>query len=230
MISTSSNNTQKDHYITHLHRWVFLFYVVFISMKIIITERQQNLLTEKISEDKLRDFCYKIWDKQKEKGEEPHIDDIIYQVSGVEKNTREDFTRIRPIWYEYNGGYMELFNRMKDDILGKTFNVQDSNGNFNTDIRVVNVEPPIKRSYDTVDIYCDVDHNGTMDFTMWDDETDEEYEINDTIDAAYQEALSNYVGGDLTDSVNHYVYEFLNKKLEKYGLPIDVEIDLTEFN
>jgi hypothetical protein len=198
-------------------------------MKIIITERQQNLITENISEDRLRDFCYKIWDKQKEKGEEPHLDDIIYQVTGIEKDSKEDMNIIRPIWYEYNGGYDELFNGMKDEILGKTFNVQNPNGNFNTDIRVVEVKPPIKRSYNTVDIYCDVDIFGTMGFTMWDDETDEEHQMNDTIDVVYQEALGNYDTGDLMDSVNHYVFEFLSKKLEKYGLPIDVEIDLKEF-
>ena len=198
-------------------------------MKIIITERQQNLITENISEDRLRDFCYKIWDKQKEKGEEPHLDDIIYQVTGIEKDSKEDMDIIRPIWYEYNGGYDVLFNGMKDEILGKTFNVQNPNGNFNTDIRVVEVKPPIKRSYNTVDIYCDVDIFGTMDFTMWDDETDEEHQMNDTIDVVYQEALGNYDTGDLMDSVNHYVFEFLSKKLEKYGLPIDVEIDLKEF-
>jgi hypothetical protein len=198
-------------------------------MKIIITERQQNLITENISEDRLRDFCYKIWDKQKEKGEEPHLDDIIYQVTGIEEDSKEDMDIIRPIWYEYNGGYDVLFNGMKDEILGKTFNVQNPNGNFNTDIRVVEVKPPIKRSYNTVDIYCDVDIFGTMDFTMWDDETDEEHQMNDTIDVVYQEALGNYDTGDLMDSVNHYVFEFLSKKLEKYGLPIDVEIDLKEF-
>jgi hypothetical protein len=198
-------------------------------MKIIITERQQNLIAENISEDRLRDFCYKIWDKQKEKGEEPHLDDIIYQVTGIEEDSKEDMDIIRPIWYEYNGGYDVLFNEMKDEILGKTFNVQNPNGNFNTDIRVVEVKPPIKRSYNTVDIYCDVDIFGTMDFTMWDDETDEEHQMNDTIDVVYQEALGNYDTGDLMDSVNHYVFEFLSKKLEKYGLPIDVEIDLKEF-
>lgn len=199
-------------------------------MKIIISERQQNLITEKISEDKLRDFCYKIWNKQKEKGEEPYIDDIIYQVSEVEKNTREDYSRIRPIWYEYNGGVRNLFNRLRDDIMGKTFNVQDPEVNFNANIQIVDVEPAIKQSYDTVEIYCDVDPNGTMDFYTYDDETDEEYETNDTIDAAYQDALSNYVVRDLISNVNYYVYTFLNKKLEKYGLVIDTEIDLKEFN
>ena len=65
-------------------------------MKIIITEGQYNML----SEENLRKFCYTIWDKQKKKGEEPHMDDVIYDVTGIRKNTMDDFVIIRPIWYE----------------------------------------------------------------------------------------------------------------------------------
>ena len=64
---------------------------------------------------------------------------------------------------------------------------------------------------------------------MFDDETDEEMMVNDTIDAAYMEALSAYETGDLTSAINYHVYDFFYKKLEKYGIPIDTEIELVDF-
>ena len=42
-------------------------------MKIIITEKQYNKLTE----EKLQKFCYSIWNRQKKEGEEPHLDDVM---------------------------------------------------------------------------------------------------------------------------------------------------------
>jgi hypothetical protein len=33
-------------------------------MKIILTERQQNLITENLTDENLRKFCYQIWNKQ----------------------------------------------------------------------------------------------------------------------------------------------------------------------
>jgi hypothetical protein len=54
-------------------------------MKIIITERQQNLISENMTEENLRKFCYSIWDKQKKMGEQPHLDDIIYDISVIKK-------------------------------------------------------------------------------------------------------------------------------------------------
>ncbi len=46
-------------------------------MKIIITEKQYNKLTE----DKLQKLCYTVWNQQKKRGEEPYIDDIISDIS-----------------------------------------------------------------------------------------------------------------------------------------------------
>jgi hypothetical protein len=78
-------------------------------MKYVITENQHKMMTE----ENIRKLCYAIWDKQKKKGEEPNLDDVIYDITGVKKNTREDLDTIRPLWYEYNGGYDMLFEKLK---------------------------------------------------------------------------------------------------------------------
>jgi len=68
-----------------------------------------------------------------------------------------------------------------------------------------------------------------MNFFMYDEDTDTEIEVNDTIEAAYFEALSNYESGDLQGYLRGEVFTFLLNKLEKYGIPIDVVVDLKEF-
>ena len=192
-------------------------------MKIIITEQQYSML----SEENLRKFCYAIWDKQKKKGEEPHMDDVIYDVTGIIKNTMDDFVIIRPIWYEYNGGFMNIFKRMKNEIEGKTFQIVDGFGNLNTKIIISNVDSyGVDDSSVGADISVDVDSNGTMDYFMYDEGTDNEIEVNDTIDSAYHEALANYESSDLFGYLRGEAFTFLINKLEKYGIPIDVDVDL----
>ena len=193
-------------------------------MKILITERQQNLISENLTEENLRKFCYKIWDKQKKMGEEPYLDDIIYDISDIKKETRYDYDIIRPIWYEYNGGYEVLENKIKNEIDTKEYKLIEPEFNLETKIKVVNLE----RTGDFIEIMVDVDPRGTIDFHGWDEETEEEYMVNDTIDAAYQEALGNYETGDLMGGIRAVVYDFFYNLLEKYGVPIDVEIDLEE--
>lgn len=193
-------------------------------MKIIITERQQNLISENLTEENLRKFCYKIWDKQKKMGEEPYLDDIIYDISDIKKETRYDYDIIRPIWYEYNGGYEVLENKIKNEIDTKEYKLIEPEFNLETKIKVVHLE----RTGQFIEIMVDVDPRGTIDFHGWDEETEEEYMVNDTIDAAYQEALSNYETGDLMGGIRAVVYDFFYNLLEKYGVPIDVDIDLEE--
>jgi hypothetical protein len=195
-------------------------------MKIIITEQQYSML----SEENLRKFCYAVWDKQKKKGEEPHMDEVIYDVTGIRKNSTDDFEIIRPIWYEYNGGFMNIFKRMKNEIEGKTFQIVDGFGNLNTKIRISNVGSyGVDDSSVGADISVDVDSNGTMNFYMYEEGTDNEIEVNDTIDAAYYEALANYESSDLFGYLRGEAFTFLINKLEKYGIPIDVDVDLKEF-
>jgi len=194
-------------------------------MKIMITEKQYNRLTE----ENLQKFCYSVWNRQKKMGEEPYIDDIIYDITDIRKNTNEDFQVIRPLWYKYNGGFNNLFKKLKNEIDDQIFNIKDDFGNLDTKIEVVDVNQFGRLGEDFgVDIFVNVDDQGTMNFNMYEEETDREIEINDTIEAAYIEAQSNYETSDLLGYLRSEVYDFFYKKLEKYGIPIDVDVDLTK--
>ena len=195
-------------------------------MKIIITEKQYNKLTE----DKLQKLCYTVWNQQKKRGEEPYIDDIIYDITDIRKNTNEDFQIIRPIWYRYNGGFNNLFEKLKNEIDEKIFDLTSDWGNLDTRIEVIDVSQFGRLGEDFgVDIFVNVDPNGTMDFQMYEEGTDNEIQVNDTIEAAYFEAQSNYESSDLLGYLRGEVYSLFYEKLEKYGIPIDVDVDLKEF-
>ena len=195
-------------------------------MKIIITEKQYNKLTE----DKLQKLCYTVWNQQKKRGEEPNIDDVIYDISGIGKNTNEDFQVIRPIWYRYNGGFNNLFEKLKKEIDGKIFDLETDWGNVDTRVQVIEVSQfgRLGEGYG-VDIFVNVDPYGTMDYYMYEEGTDNEIEVNDTIDAAYHEATLNYETSDLLGFLRGEVYSLFYEKLEKYGIPIDVNLDIKEF-
>jgi hypothetical protein len=195
-------------------------------MKIIITEKQYNKLTE----DKLQKLCYTVWNQQKKRGEEPHIDDIIYDITDIRKNSNEDFQIIRPIWYRYNGGFNNLFEKLKNEIDEKIFDLTSDWGNLDTRVQVINVSQFGRLGEDYgVDIFANIDEQGTMDFQMFEEGTDNEIQVNDTIEAAYFEAQSNYESSDLLGYLRGEVYDLFYKKLEKYGIPIDVDVDLKEF-
>jgi hypothetical protein len=195
-------------------------------MKIIITEKQYNKLTE----DKLQKLCYTVWNQQKKRGEEPHIDDIIYDITDIRKNSNEDFQIIRPIWYRYNGGFDNLFEKLKNEIDEKIFDLTSDWGNLDTRIEVIDVSQFGRLGENFgVDIFVNVDPNGTMDFQMFEEGTDNEIQVNDTIEAAYFEAQSNYESSDLLGYLRGEVYDLFYKKLEKYGIPIDVDVDLKQF-
>jgi len=195
-------------------------------MKIIITEKQYNKLTE----ENLQKFCYSVWNRQKKEGEEPNLDDVIYDVTDIRKNSNEDFQVIRPIWYRYNGGFNNLFEKLKNEIDEKTFDLKSDWGNLDTRIIVIDVSQFGRLGEDFgVDIFVNVDDQGTMDFQMYEEGTDNEIQVNDTIEAAYFEAQSNYEGSDLLGYLRGEVYDLFYNKLEKYGIPIDVDLDLKEF-
>ena len=190
-------------------------------MKYVITENQHKIM----SEENIRKLCYAIWDKQKKKGEEPNLDDVIYDITGIKKNTREDYDTIRPLWYEYNGGYDVLFEKLKDEIDTKEYKLVEGEFDLETTIKVVHLD--VSGTH-WVEIMVDVDPRGTIEFHGWNEETEEEYVVNDTIDAAYHEALLNYEGADFQGMIRSSVYDFFYDLLEKYGIPIDVDIDLKE--
>jgi hypothetical protein len=193
-------------------------------MKIIISERQQRLITENMTEENIFRLCYTIWDKQRKMGEEPNLDDVIYDITGIKKNTREDYDTIRPIWYEYNGGFDTLFEKLKDEIDTKEYKLVEAEFDLETKIKVVHLD----RQGQFVEIMVDVDPRGTIKFHGWDEENEEEYVVNDTIDAAYHESLLNYEGADFQGMIRSSVYDLFYNLLEKYGIPIDVDIDLQE--
>ena len=205
-------------------------------MKIIISERQQRLITENMTEENIFRLCYTIWDKQRKMGEEPNLDDVIYDITGIKKNTREDYDTIRPIWYEYNGGFDTLFEKLKDEIDTKEYKLVEAEFDLETKIKVVHIDrqksikfcefPFVQGQF--VEIMVDVDPRGTIKFHGWDEENEEEYVVNDTIDAAYHEALLNYEGSDFQEMIRSSVYDLFYNLLEKYGIPIDVDIDLKE--
>jgi hypothetical protein len=194
-------------------------------MKIIITEKQYNKLTE----EKLQKFCYSVWNRQKKEGEEPHLDDVIYDITDIRKNSNEDFQVIRPIWYRYNGGFNNLFEKLKNEIDEKIFDLTSDWGNLDTRIKVIDVGQFGRLGENFgVDIFVYVDDQGTVNFNMYEEGTDNEIEVNDTIEAAYFEAQSNYDSADLLGYLRGEVYDLFYKKLEKYGIPIDVDVDLKE--
>ncbi len=197
-------------------------------MKVIISEIQQNLLTEKFTEENLRKLCYQIWDRQKNMGQDPYIDDVIYDVSGIVKNTLEDYYTIRPIWYRYNGGLNKLYKKLREEVLGKTFRVVFSNINLDTNVKVVDVDLAMSNhlKYYVVDLICDVDDQGTIDYEIYDDETDTYSPEIITIEGAYFESMVTYESGELKGTINHYCYEFFYELLEKYGIAIDLDVEL----
>ena len=191
-------------------------------MNIIITESQYNIL----SENNIKKLCYAVWNKQKKMGEDPNLDDMIYSISGIKKNTREDYDTIRPLWYDYNGGSEVLFKKLKDEIDAKEYKLTEAEFDLETTMKVVHLdfERPI------LEIMVDVDPRGTIRFQGWNEDTDEEYVVNDTIDAAYHESLLNYEGADFQGMIRSSVYDFFYDLLEKYGIPIDVDIHLQEIH
>ena len=184
-----------------------------------------------MTEENLRKFCYKVWDKQKKMGEEPYLDDVIYDILDVHKNTYRDFEEIRPIWYEYNGGFDVLFNKVENEILGKTFILNDEAMGLKTKFRVEELEFNTYTSFPTkfINIVCEVDKNGMIQYETYGDENDQVIQNTDTIEQAMyeleydQEDLLNYLKGE--------IYEVLKPVTDKkYGVPVNIEIELVDFN
>ena len=197
-------------------------------MKIIITERQKNLITENMTEENLRKLCYKIWGKQKKMGEEPHLDDIIYDISGIKKNTTEDLTTIRPIWYKYNGGFNNLYEKLKEEVLGNTFDIVVDEIDLNTRVKVVDVTNIAMDGYkyNIANLAIDIDGNGTISYEFIDPETEEQSMVNGRLWDALYEAQEFYETGEFFDMLNYHCYGYFYKLLEKYGIPINVEVEL----
>lgn len=197
-------------------------------MKIIITERQQNLISENMTEENLRRFCYSVWNKQKKMGEKPHLDDVIYDISGIKKNTTEDFTTIRPIWYRYNGGFKNLYEKLKEEVLDNTFRLVVPEIDLDTKVKVIDINLTSGQGYkyDVANLAIDIDGNGTISYYFLDPETEEQSLVNGSLWDALFEAQEAYETGDFFGGLNYHCYNFFYDLLEKYGIPIDVEVEL----
>lgn len=192
-------------------------------MKIIITEEQYN----KLRGDGLRKFLHSIWDKQKKLGEQPMLDDVIYDVTGIRKGSTEDVEIIRPIWYDYNGGEDFLFNKLVDEIDNEVFKIKDPLQNLNTTVKVVNIEPYLGvQDQRVIQIMVDVDGEGTINIEKYDEDGENYQEVNTTIYDAYGIAKEDYETDDLMRYLRNATHNYLNNLLEKYGFEIDVEVDI----
>ena len=195
-------------------------------MNIIITEAQYNKLTE----EKIREFLYAFWDNQKKHGEEPTLDDMLYKVLGYNKNTSDDLQIIRPIWYRYNGGFEKLYKKLENEVLGKTFNLIVPEINLNTKVKVVGIDRVVGggHQFDYLDIMIDMDGNGTVDYEFLDSETEEQRLVNGSLWDALSESQEAYETGDFFGMLNYHCYKYFYELLEKYGIPIDVEVEIGE--
>jgi len=195
-------------------------------MKIVITEAQYSKLTE----DNLREFLYSFWDRQKKNGEEPFLDEMLYHVLGITKNSIEDYQQVRPIWYRYNGGREVLYDKLVKEISDKTFRIQDDVQNLNADFKVVGFDSyELSIKMEVVLLMLNVDGNGQIETTIYynDDEDGEYYRmelvsIYDALDIARE----FYETGDVLGYLRSVAYDYFYNLLEKYGLPIDVEVDI----
>jgi hypothetical protein len=187
-------------------------------MKIIITEAQYKSLTE----DNLRQFLYSFWDNQKKQGQEPTLDDIIYQVIDIKKFSNDDYNTIRPIWYDYKGGWKHLVQLMKDEIEHDEIQIK---GDSNLDM-VIFVDEVYsygeKEQGGMVDIICRV-VGGTVDGYVYNDDT-EMMEMVPNMDIFDQYSLLDYDTGDFVHFLTDETYSYFSKVLKPIGLPIHVDL------
>lgn len=189
-------------------------------MKIIISEAQYKQLTE----ENLREFLFSFWDQQKKRGEKPHLDDIIFQVTGIEKDSREDRHQIRPLWYEYNGGVEKLKKQLKEEFEGKTFQIK---GEFNLDMEVLVEEVHFyDEDFYSYEPACDLITriiDGVVDAEIYNPDTETyEWELQQPISYVYNELEYDTV--DFTDFLKLEAKSFFEEKVEHIGLPIYVDL------
>ena len=207
-------------------------------MKIIITKDQHNRLmeTKTINEstndiEKFKKVAFSIWDNMKKNGERPALIDIIYDLMDLKRNTNGDFKMIRPIWYEYNGGFDVLAKKIYEEIINKTFIITDNVPLLDTKFRVrqINVEEEDHWPLKTLNIICEVDKNGIMEYEDYDEENNEYYVKRDTIEQALYDL--EYDDQGLNDYIKGLIFDVLEPITEeKYGVPVNIEIELIDFN
>lgn len=187
-------------------------------MKIIITEAQY----EKLGKEKVRNFLYKFWDAQKRKGEEPSLDEVIYDILNIKQDSANDHEIIRPIWYEYKGGYENLLQQVKDEIEHDEIQILGGT-NLNMIIFVDEVYSyGEKERGGEIDIICRV-VGGTVDGYIYDEDTGT-YEDVPNMDIFEQYDLLDYDTDEFVDFLEKECKKYFKEKLEKYGIPIHIDL------
>jgi hypothetical protein len=153
-------------------------------------------------------------------------------INKIYVNTEILMTKIKLLFSDSDDEFLsdrELVEKLKNEVDGEIYDLKSDWGNLDTRIEVIELNQFGRLGENFgVDIFVYVDSNGTMDFNVFEEGTDNQIEVNDTIEAAYLEAQGNYETGDLLAYLRSEVYDFFYKKLEKYGIPIDVDLDLKE--
>jgi hypothetical protein len=186
-------------------------------MKIILTEDQYNELNVKT----FKEFLYKFWDSEKKRGEEPTLDDIVYQMSGVKKGSEEDIRTIRPIWYDYNGGYETLYQKIEDEIEYGEFHIK---GGENLDMtvfveQVYSYGEKVDRGEVTIGVSL---VGGTVNGYVYNEVLDVE-EMVPNMDIQEQYGLLEYDTGDFEDFLKDECYSYFYDKLKDFALPITID-------
>lgn len=187
-------------------------------MKIIITEAQFSDLNK----GTLKEFLYSFWGNQKKHGEKPTLDDVIYQLTNISKHSDEDYKLIRPIWYDYNGGYDNLLQRLRDEIQHDEIHIKGSS-NLDMVIFVDEVYSYGETEFGgDVDIICRV-VGGTMDGEEYDEDTNL-FVTKPNMDIFEYYRFLDYDGSELKDFLKDEVLEYFSKRLEEIGIPIHVDL------
>lgn len=189
-------------------------------MKIIITEEQYKLLTEvNMTEENLFRFLYSLWDKQKSKGEEPHLDDIIYDVTEITRGSIQDEREIKPIWFHYLGGFDKIFDEIKKEIEGKELTIESSNHNLTMNVIVEDVTH-INYTY-SVEIFLTL-VDGMIDGYVTDENGNQSMRRMSLRD---QYAELEYDVDDFLYFLQEASHEYMNDKFGKYSVIFYIEID-----
>lgn len=189
-------------------------------MKIIITEEQYKLLNEvNMTEDNLRRFLYSIWDRQKKQGEEPFLDDVIYDVTEVQRGTYEDVNTILPIWFEYIGGFDNIYDEIKNEIKGQELTIKSSDHNLTMNVIVEDLEQ-LNDTF-TVEIFLNI-IDGMVDGYGFDDDGNETM-VRMSLRDQYGEL--EYDVDDFLYFLKEKAYDYFKNKFGKYGITFYIVID-----
>ena len=206
-------------------------------MKIVLTEEQHDRLmemktiNESLNDAQLKKVAFSIWNGMKKKGERPALIDILYELTELGRNTHGDFKILRPIWYEYNGGFDVLSKKVYEEIINKTFRISDDAPFLDSKVRVrqINVEEEDHWPLKTLNVICEVDKNGILEYEDYDEENNEYFIKRDTIEQAVYDLEYDNLG--LKEYIEGLIYDVLEPITdEKYGVPVNIEIELVDFN